>query len=300
MDRKIIDHYLEYSQYTYPGLYEQVLQESLPDDVQALGYLVRRQLLHAAILQNGNTGSNCDLRYGDTSRIPWTRQREDDVFVTSSAMLAELYRRDPRGLVLDRGAENMLVVTCRHTAVLMATLLKIKGIPARVRSGFAPYFDVEGLPGDKSVDHWIDQYWSKKQSRWVTIDVDGSIEGYLEFDPYDMPEGVYDYAADAWLGVRDGSMDGEHFYNAGGRGGLVAISWELFYDFHCLMNDEVIYHHHPAITHLDRFETLSESMLSDIDHLARLMQEPDGHFDELQHLWETKREFRLVKGGLIS
>ncbi len=299
MDKKILDHYLQFSQYTYPGLYGELLKDTLPNDIKELGLLVRKQLIHRTVLKNGNTGSNADLRYGDTTRIPWTRQPEDDIFVTASAILAELYRRDPRGLVPNRNAENMLVLTCRFTAILMASLLKIKGIPSRVRSGFAPYFSVEGLPAGKSDDHWINQYWNYKESRWVSIDVDGSIEGYLKFDPYDMPEGVFDYSADAWLAVRSGKVDANHFWNGGGTGGLIAISWELFYDFHCLMNDELIYHHTPKITNFSMFDKLSEEQLVEIDNLANLMQKPDDNFDQLKNLWETKKEFRLVNGGLI-
>ncbi|KKU11385.1 MAG: hypothetical protein UX65_C0002G0018 [Parcubacteria group bacterium GW2011_GWB1_46_8] len=297
---KITDNYLQFSQYTDPGLYGEVFKKSLPNDVREIGLLVRKQLIHRMVLKNGNTGSNADLRYGDTTRVPWTRQPEDDVFVTTSAMLAELFRRDPRGLVPDRAAENKLVLTCRFTTILMASLLKLKGIPARVRSGFAPYFVVDGLPAGKSDDHWINQYWDEKESRWVTIDVDGSIEGYLKFDPYDMPEETFDFSADAWLAVRSGKTDGDHFWNGGGNGGLMAISWELFYDFHCLMNDEIIYHHAPEITNFGKFDKLSEKQLAEIDDLAKLMQKPDDNFDQLKNIWETKKEFRLVKGGLIG
>lgn len=299
MDKKILNHYLQFSQYTDPGLYGAILEKSLPNEVREIGLLVRKQIIHRMVLQNGNTGSNTDLRYGDTSKVPWTRQPEDDIFITAPAMLAELFRRDPRGLVPDRSAENMLVLTCRFVAIFMASLLKTKGIPARVRSGFAPYLHVEGLPGGKSDDHWINQYWNEKESRWVTIDVDGSIEGYLKFDPYDMPDGTFDFSTDAWLAVRSGKINGDHFWNAGGNGGLIAISWELFYDFHCLMNDELIYHHTPEITNFGKFDKLSEEKLVEIDDLARLMQKPDDNFDQLMNIWETKKEFRLVKGGLI-
>lgn len=291
--------YLQFSEYTYPGLYGDLIQETLPNDVKEIGLLVRKSLMHRMTLKNGNTGSNSDLRYGDTTKVPWTRQPEDDVFVTASAMLSKLFRRDPNGLTLDRLAENKLILTCRFTSILMASLLKIKGIPARVRSGFAPYFNVDGLPGGKSDDHWINQYWNEKDSRWVTIDVDGSIEGYLKFDPYDIPDGIFDFSADAWLNVRNKKIEAEHFYNAGGTSGLIAISWELFYDFHCLMNDEVIYHHTPEITHFGKFEQLSEGQLAEIDHLAELMQKPDENFEQLKNIWGTKKEFRLVKGGLI-
>jgi len=292
--------YLEFSQYTHPGAYETILKQSLPDVVRDIGLLVRKSLVHAVTYANGNTGSNADLRYGDMKRIPWWRQNEDDVFPTASAMLSELYRRDPRGLTLERLPENKLIVTCRFTSILTACLLKIKGIPARVRSGFAPYFKAEGLEAGKSEDHWVNQYWNKHQSRWVTIDVDGSLEGYIPFDTYDMPEGIIDFPADAWLDVRTGKVDANHFHNAGGWSGLITIAWELFYDFHCIMNDEIIYFHHPAMATLDAFSKNSEEQRKEIDELAHLMQNPDQNFDALKKLWETKKEFRLLRGGLLG
>lgn len=294
-----MNHYLQFSQYTYPGLYENILKKILPNSVKEIGLLVRKQIIHRMTLKNGNTGSNKDLRYGDMTKIPWYRQAEDDIFTTASAMLAELYRRDSRGFILDRPAENKLILTCRFVSIIMASLLKIKRIPTRVRSGFAPYFKVEGLPGGKSDDHWINQYWNSQESRWMTIDVDGSSEGYLKFDPYDIPEGKFDFSADAWLAVRGGEVDERHFWNAGGNGGLIAIAWELFYDFHCLMNDEVIYLHVPEITHIGKFDKLSEKKLTEIDNFAKLMQKPDNNFDKLQKIWMTNKEFRLLKGGLL-
>lgn len=298
MDNKILNHYLQFGIYTNPGCYKGYLKTKLPDDIREIGLLVRKQLIHRVILRSGNKDSNSDLRYGNMTKVPWHRQPEDDVLTTASAMLAELFRRDERGFVMNRSEENRLVVTCRFVSILMASILKSKGIPARVRSGFAPYFKVEGF-GDKSVDHWINQYWDKKQNRWITIDVDGSLEDYLKFDPYDMPEGVFDFSADAWLNVRAGKVDGKHFRNIGGFDGLVVIAWELFYDFHSLMNSEIIYLHAPEMVKLANFEKLTEEELSEIDGLAHLMQKPDDNFDKLQEIWETKEKFRLLKGALL-
>jgi len=298
MTPNILIHYLQYSQYTSPSVYENEIIKSFPDEVREIGLLVRKQLIHRMTLQNGNTGSNEDLRYGDMIKVPWNRQPEDDIFVTASAMISELYRRDPKGFTHDRSAEHKLILACRHISVLMAAILKAKKISARVRSGFAPYFVVKGLPSGKSDDHWINQYFNKKEQRWVTIDVDGSFEE-LHFDPYDIPSGTFDFAADVWIGIRNGTINADHFWNAGGNGGLIVVAWELFYDFHCLMNDEVIYTHTPKIVHFGTFEKLTEFQLKEIDNLAKLMQNPDKYFDELLHIWETKKQFRLVKGGLI-
>ncbi len=37
----------------------------------------------------------------------------------------------------------------------------------------------------------------------------------------------------------------------------------------------------------------------EIDNLARLMQKPDENFNELKHIWDTQKKFRLLKGGLL-
>lgn len=291
-----LDFYCQFSQYTDPGLYGPVVKKTLPDDVREIGLLVRKSLIHRMTLKNGNTGSNADLRYGDMTKVPWYRQAEDDVFITAAAMLAELYRRDNRGLVLDRAPENKLILTCRFTSILVASLLKIKGIPARVRSGFAPYFQVEGLPEGKCDDHWINQYWSQPEKRWVTIDVDGSLEDYAKLNFYDIPEGKFDFSANAWLKARRGKINPDHFHNAGGWSGLVAIAWEIFYDWHCLMNSEVPYYPHPEIAMLDNFKKAGEKELKEIDDLAELMINPDENFEAMLNIWKTKKEFRLLHG----
>ncbi|MDO8471641.1 MAG: transglutaminase domain-containing protein [bacterium] len=299
MQQVIIDHYKCFSLYTNPGLYEKYLREELPNDIKEIGLLVRKQIIHRTTLKAGNTGTNSDLKYGDMNRVPWYRQPEDDVFPTVSAMMAELFRRDARGLTLDRNPEDKLVVTCRHDSLLVAAILKSKGIPTRVRSGFAPYFMVEGLPVGKSDDHWIDQYWDEGQSRWVTIDVDGSLHNYTKLNFYDLPQGTFDFSAAAWLQVRAGKIDEKHFYNAGGFEGLMAIAWELFYDFHCLMNNEIIYLHVPEIVSYSNFTNLKEKVLQEIDQLATLMLEPDKNFKALTSIWDSKREYRIMTGGLL-
>jgi len=295
VDQKLLDHYKEFSHATFPGCYIDYLRNKMSDDIREIGLLVRKALIQKHILQIGNTESNNDLRYGDMTKVPWYRIGEDDVLTTASSMLAELFRRDPRGLVSDRAEENDLVVSCRNVALLMASVLKSKGIPARVRSGFSPYFELEEMKGF-SWDHWINQYWDGKRSKWITIDVDGSIEPYIKFDPYDMPENLFDFSADAWLKVRADDIEPEHFHNAGGTSGLIVIAWELFYDFHSLMNNEPIYTNSPEITFFKVFPTLKEVALKEIDDLARLMQSPDENFGKLQEVFNTNRKFRIVHG----
>ena len=293
MDKSILNHYLKYGMFTNPGLYNTYLK-SLSDDIEEIGRLIRWSLIHRTTLEWENGGINTDLKFGDMKKVPWYRQAEDDNLPTTAAMLAELFRRDKRGFTMERKVQDKLILTCRFAAILMASILKAKGIPARVRAGFAGYW--EGA--EVSSDHWITQYWDKTEKRWITIDVDGSFHD-VGFNLYDVPEGKFDFSADAWLNVRNGKVDGTRFWNAGGFEGLTAISLELFYDYHCLMNNEIIYLHHPSFINVQKFGKTGEEWLKEIDELAVLMQKPDDNFLILEKMWEHKREFRIMKGGLL-
>ncbi|MBI3620363.1 transglutaminase domain-containing protein [Candidatus Roizmanbacteria bacterium] len=293
MNKKVLDHYLQYSQFTYPGLYENYLK-SLTNNIRELGLLVRKQLIHRTTLAAGNTGSNEDLKYGDMTKVPWSRQAEDDYFNTAVSIIAELFRRDSRGFTLKRKPQNKVVLTCRHTTLLMASILKAKGIPGRVRSGNASYFPEEkGL----SSDHWINEYWSDKESRWIIIDVDGSLHN-TGFDMYDLPPDAFDYPAKAWLAIREGKVDADHFWNAKPAAGLKVVGWALFYDFHCLMNNEIVYLHSPAYLY-SKWDSLTEDDRLELDKLAKIMLDPEKNFDRLAQIWEVNRKYRILKGGLL-
>lgn len=69
LQRQIRDHYLSYSMFSNPGLYESAIRE-LPDDARELGMLIRKNIVHRTTLEQGNTGTNADLRFGDMTKIP--------------------------------------------------------------------------------------------------------------------------------------------------------------------------------------------------------------------------------------
>ncbi len=299
LDPKLKEHYLSFGTFTYPGLYERKLIDELPDDIRKIGLLIRRNIVHRTTLAAGNTGSNADLRFGDMTKVPWWRQPEDDILPTAAAMLAELYRRDGRGFVLDRHEQNKLVLTCRFVSILMASVLKSKGIPARVRAGYGSYFEEHSKYGKVSWDHWITQYWNEETSRWMTIDVDASLSLTGDFDPYDIPDGEFDFPGKSWLDVRSGKIDSDYFFNTGGERGAVVVAWSLFYDFHSLMHQEDIFTHIPKLVRFHEFPKLREEQLKEIDELAELMLDPDSNFDRLKSIYDTKRELRLVSGGLL-
>jgi len=293
MDKNILKHCLEFGVFTNPGCYKEFLQ-TLPDDVMELGNLICHQIIHRVTLKEGNTKANRDMRYGDMGKYPWHRLRcEDDVLPTAVSMIAELLRLDDRGFLVGRKAEDKIVVTCRFVAILMASILKSKGVPCRVRSGFAPYF-FEG-----SWDHWINQYWDNKKQEWITFDADGFFDNSIGFDQYNIPDKNFDWAANTWLGIRREKLDASNFHNAGGFTGLMPVLWAVFYDFHSLMNNEILYLQGPSYI-VNKFEKLTEKDFKEIDELAKLMLKPDKNFDGLVNLWNTEKKFRILNGPLVD
>ncbi len=291
MQESLLNHYRSFSLFTFPGLYQELLQRDLPTDIAEAGRLLKRQIIHKITLYTGRKGSRVNPAYGDMSKVPWYRQGEDDYFPTAAAMLAELYRRDPRGFVPDRAEEHKLILTCRFVAILMASILKSRGIPARVRAGYAPY-----IPSDYIEDHWITQYWHAPSRRWITIDADTSLES-RPFDPFDMPLDAFDFAANAWLGMRSGSKD-PNVYRTHGATYLDEMGAQVLCDFHCLMNNEIPYTHYPVFVASD-FDSDHEQKLQELDAFARLLQHPDENFAQLQTIWETNHDFRLLRGPLV-
>lgn len=297
MEKRILEHYKKTGTFTYAGCYKDYFR-SLPDHIPTLGRLLCSQVIHRVTLREGNTNANQNLLYGDMDRYPWYRMRcEDDVLLTAPALTAELFRLDKRGFVTDRKTEHKIVVTCRYVSVLMSAILKAKGIPARSRAGFAPYFK-EGV----SMDHWINQYYNEEENRWVTLDADGFYEeGGMPLTQYDIPDGRFDFAAAAYLAVRNKKTDGKQYLYADGLEtcSLPALVRYLIYDFHALMNNELTYTFLPS--YLDgRLDKLTEEELQELDRLAAWLLEPDRYFDELCAFWERERKFRILNSPLVG
>lgn len=151
------------------------------------------------------------------------------------------------------------------------------------------------------MDHWINQYYSEEEGRWVTFDADGFYEeGGMPLSQYDMPPDSFDWAAEAWIALRCGKTDGKQFLYADGLGtcALPALIRYLIYDFHALMNQELTYTFLPSWLY-GRLDRLTEGELQELDQLAKLLLEPDKYFKELCALWEQERKFRILNSPLV-
>src|SRR5579859_843771 len=62
--------------------------------------------------------------------------------------------------------------------------------------------------------------------------------------------------------------------------------------------NEIPYLHYSTFVASD-FDDTNEQKLQELDAFAHLMQQPDENFAQLQTIWETNHEFRLLQGSLI-
>ncbi|MDD5556671.1 MAG: transglutaminase-like domain-containing protein [bacterium] len=169
------------------------LYAGLPRDVRGLCGVVQGVMLHVFWAD----------RYGVT--LPEERKREVNLR-TVERMLARIAELDPRPLTARREPLKRLVGNCRDHAVLLCSMLRHAGIPARARCGFATYF----TPG-RHEDHWVVEHWDGPRGRWVRVDpqldeVQVKALG-IAFDPFDLPPGTFVPAGEAWRRCRAGTLD---------------------------------------------------------------------------------------------
>ncbi len=295
MEKKILDFYKQTSLYTDLGLYKDFMK-NLTDDINELCLLQRKQIIHPFAFDNVNIRKQENCFWGDMTKVPITRlDYEDDLFPTAISMISELLRKDNK-YYKNRKAEDKIHITCRGEAILLAATLKAKGYSARVRSGFAPYIEYDGV----NYDHWITEYFDEIKNRWILVDADEHCPNHrMGFDLNDIPRDKFIFGAEAYLGMRNNKYKAEEIYYSSNPPtlGLKASLRGLFYDFHVLMNDEIIFLHLPKYIQDKKFE-LTEEEYKELDELAILLVNPDNHFDELQSIWNHETKYRIMSGAL--
>ena len=298
--KEIIDFYKETSLYTDLGLYKE-FAKSLPDDIKELCHLQRHQIIHPFDMKDKEMRNNSNSFYGDMTKLKETSLCfENDLYPTAISMLAELLRRN-KNYTIDRPIEDKIHVCCREQAILLAAILKAKGIPARVRSGFANY----ACLGNGAGDHWITEYYNEEKGRWTLVDAamyfdDETLKEYgIDFDLIDIPRDKFIFGAEAYLKLRNKEMsDKDIYYSSTPRTyGLKGALHGLFYDFHSLMNNEIIFLHLPKYI-VDKNLELSEEEYIELDNLAELTLNPDDNFEKLLEIWNNNTKFRIMTGGM--
>ena len=95
---------------------------------------------------------------------------------------------------------------CRHFALLAASILRAKGVPARLRVGFAFCF-TSGL----DEDYRVCEFHDGAQWRLFDAELGDAARARMgsDFNPADVPRIAFVPAATMWKRLRAGQADGE-------------------------------------------------------------------------------------------
>ena len=189
-----------------------------------------------------------------------------------------------------RPLATRLVAVCRHFSVLLAAMLRAKGVPARARCGFANYFQ-RGL----FLDHWVCEHWDARSGRWVLVDaqLDALQRERLpiDFDVLDVPRDRFVIAGDAWADCRAGKADPAQF-GILDMFGLWFVAGNVLRDAAALNNMEMLpWDVWGAMPQPD--EPIDAARLELLDRLARLAQAPDAGFAELRRTYAHDDRVRV-------
>ena len=176
-----------------PGVFATWL-DSLPGDPHRVSGIVSRFVIHPALLKRWHI------------EHPHAQERDTEVRPVRE-LLRRIVNRDARPLDRARPYAQRVVGTCRHYALLAASILRHHGVPSRVRVGFATYF-VRGF----YEDHWLCEYWNG--DAWRLLDAELGEEAVakeyaVDFEPWDVPRECFLTASDTWRSLRQHTIDGQ-------------------------------------------------------------------------------------------
>jgi hypothetical protein len=223
--------------------------------------------------------------------VPDERKKEIHIRPVEK-MLDRLLAIDNQPLTVARPIEKRLVSRCRNFLLLLLSILRAKGIPARARCGFGAYFN----PGYFE-DHWVCEYWNASDKRWVLVDVQldevWREKLKIDFDVLDVPRDRFLVAGNAWAKCRGGEADASQFgISFVNLRGLWFVAGNLVRDVAALNKMEMLpWDVWGAQPNPD--ERIADEQLELFDKLAALSLDPDASFDELRKLYAENQSLRV-------
>jgi hypothetical protein len=191
-----LNYFAQQGRMSNPGAYAS-LYENLPTSILELVKLVQGITIHIFWTE----------RYG--FKAP--DERMDELQLRSmERRLARTLELDSRPLIEPRPVDKKLLGNCRDHSLLLVSLLRHQGVPARARCGFGAYF----MP-DHFEDHWVTEYWDQEQSRWIMVDA--QLDALqcdvlkISFNPLDVPRDQFIVGGMAWQMCRSGEQDPAKF-----------------------------------------------------------------------------------------
>ncbi|NEV02650.1 transglutaminase-like domain-containing protein [Bradyrhizobium uaiense] len=213
--------YLRQDALTDPGALAGAYDD-LPETVSGLCEVVSGLIVHVAWAE----------RYGVPPDIPMVRQTRP--VADRLKLIQEAFAGS---LTAARAPRSRTFGTCRDYALLLCSMLRSRSIPARVRGGFATY-----IGDDIYHDHWICEYWSPGDKRWLQADAQLDAmqidQLRIPFDSANLPREAFLTASQAWRLARCNAVAAGAFGH-GASAGLWFLHVNVYRDLLSLTNRQI-------------------------------------------------------------
>lgn len=253
------------------------LFNNLPDNVQELCDVV-----HGLILQRDYT----DVLYNFEATEK--RKEEADLRYVNN-ILQTLIDHENTPLTNIREPKKRVFGTCRDFALLLTSILRHKGIPARIRFGFASYFKQDWYE-----DHVLCEYYNGSNKRWTLVDAELGYEekkiNTIDFNPTDVPISKFINAGSAWKLIRKGNADPNFF-------GVPPIdlkgSWfvlsSVVRDTAALNKVELLPWDYTEFSRIrfDKYEERTKEDINLVDEVAEYISSPSVDMDSIQNIYKS-------------
>lgn len=284
---QVLTYYREQSALTDPGR-NAALYDDLPRDIPGLAHVIQGLIIppYAELLRNGYhiEPSEIDNARGGVRRV------ED--------LLERVQGRHAAPLTEERPPVLRVGMICRNFAVLLVSMLRQQGVPARARVGFGDSFSAP-----YAADHRIAEYWNAEEQRWVLADpMIDEVQRHgsgLAFNTLDIvPHGHFLLAGEVWQRCRAAELDPWNFGDSDTDRGMPPIRYALLQDFAYLNKCEILGPDNWGELITKPETDLTAADLALLDQLAALTILPDVHLDELHALFAQTAYGRSVSAQL--
>ena len=312
--------YTGYGRLTDPQENEYMLQE-LPDDLDQMCDIANLQSVHHTMMSQWKI-----------PRSEWNVSRANHDI---KDILDTLKVKGDGKLNVNRELKDRIFGACTKESIFSTSMLRAKGIPARIRVGYftnlysgakaiefwrnvnnyantTPFdsavfdaYTVYMKSVNKSIEHWVTEYWDKDKKEWRILDIRPEyIEAYgLEVD-YHLPDEYFEFGYEAWEKINNPEFMNDA-YSEGDMDGKSHIRYQMLMDFYCLLNHDV-----PGIFDDDgidisghdtnheikflrkKYDDLSEVEINELNDLAALLHQKP-RVDQLIEFYQNSSTLKL-------
>lgn len=211
-------------------------------------------------------------------------------------IITRLRNRRSGSLASGRPKKDRFIGTCRDYAILLCAFLRSQNRAARLRCGFAFYFEPDKNFGD---DHWIVEVWDEEQSRWLIADaeIDKSLHYHaaVTVDPLDVPRNQFQVAGTAWKLLRSGKADPSKYgVGAVGITGEWFMACDVIRDLAALNKCELLpFDYWGIAVEIAESQTVNSDQASVIDSIADVIADDTFDFYAMKRLYEKLDAVRV-------